>query len=248
MGRLIERTVQERAQAYLEQYYEIKYKAKRLFSKLEVRTRKEYGGKRADGFLAYKQNARRAFVISMESKSYKTLPALKPYRADKLWIRESLWWGLLFCLATGSLFVLWRGGEFGLEAWQRWIIPLVTFSAGAAAHAFLMKNSYRFQEMDVIHQVLQYPGNEQWLSFSKDALDDLPEAKQDMLFKICKARGIGVLIAESGKKVTLISKAETQFPLWNDYLIYYSIEDDVRKFLDLPLRKKKTPTKKKRKR
>ncbi|MGB1120963.1 MAG: hypothetical protein ACPG3Z_03135, partial [Saprospiraceae bacterium] len=79
MARLIERTVQETAQKYLEKYYKRKAKKGRMFSKVEVRTRKEYGGFRADGFLAFKKRwTGKLYVVSMEAKSYKTLKAIQP--------------------------------------------------------------------------------------------------------------------------------------------------------------------------
>ena len=128
--RLPERVVQEKAQAYLEQYYRIKHGRAPLYSNLEERTKRVHGMKRADGLLAYKLNKKRAYVVSMEAKSHKTLPALRPYRVNKLWIQDSIWKGLLFTILTGTLFLVWRG-----EGWlMRFVLPgLAAGYAGAFA-------------------------------------------------------------------------------------------------------------------
>lgn len=231
--RLIERTVQEKAQKYLENYYQIKHNPKKIFSQLEARTKKQYGGKRADGLLAFAKSKKKAYVVSMEAKSHKTLPALKPYRVNKLWIRESIWWGVLSCLASGSMFMWWNGTSIGITGLENFFIPLIPFFIGFTAHLLLMKNSYKFQEMKVVHQVFQYPGNEQWLSLSQDALERIDPKLQKNLTKICEARGIGVLIVNEQLQVALVAKPEKRNKFLKDFLIYYSKEIDIRKYLSL---------------
>lgn len=235
--RLIELTVQKRAQDYLENYYKLKRKPDVLYSKIEERTKKKYGMKRADGLLAYKKG-NKPYVISMEAKSYKTLPALKPYRVDKLWIRDSIWYGLLITLITGVLFFVWRMTDQSF--WIRFMIPLGVWTVGSLVYAWLFRNSYKYQEMKVIHQVFQYPANEKWLSLSNDSFEMIDPKLQDNLFKICKARGVGVLMVDPNKNVALIHKAGKVKPLFGgDFLKYYHAENDIRKEIGLKIKAKK---------
>lgn len=235
--RLIELTVQKRAQDYLENYYKLKRKPDILYSKIEERTKKKYGMKRADGLLAYK-TGRRPYVISMEAKSYKTLPALKPYRVDKLWIRDSIWHGLLITLLTGVLFFVWR--MTGQSFWIRFMIPLGVWTGASLLYGWLFRNSYKYQEMKVIHQVFQYPANEKWLSLSNDSFEMIDPKLQDNLFKICKARGVGVLMVDPNKNVALIHKPKKVKPLLRgDFLKYYHAENDIRKKIGLKIKEKK---------
>ncbi|MCP4441960.1 MAG: hypothetical protein GY810_23880 [Aureispira sp.] len=243
--RLIERTVQDLALKYMEQYYKIKHNQRNIFANIEERTKKKYGMKRADGLLAYKLNAKKAYVISMEAKSHKTLPALKPYRVDKLWIRDSIWKGFLISLGSGSLFVAWRWVGAG---YIRMLIPFGVWALASFIHAFLFRNSHKYQEMEVIHQVFQYPGNEKWLSLSEDAFDMIDAKKRHNLFKICEARGIGVLMVDPNKNVNLISKPDVTRKFFGDFLSFYHNEGDIRKALKMnPPKEKVAPKKKKKK-
>lgn len=236
--RLIERTVQEAAQRYLENYYRANRRPRELYSNLEERTKKKYGMKRADGLLAYKKGGSSAYVVSMEAKSHKTLPALKPYRVDKLWIRDSIWHGLLFTLLTGVLFFVWRMTDQSF--WIRFAIPFAVWGIASAVFALLFKNSHKYQEMKVIHQVFQYPANEKWLSLSNDSFEMIDPKLQDNLFKICKARGVGVLMVDSRQNVTMIHKAQSHRKwIGSDYLAYYLNEPDIRRHLGIIQDKKK---------
>lgn len=241
--RLEEITVQKKAQAYLEQYYKIKHGQRHVYSNIEERTKKKYGMKRADGLLAYKLNNNRAYVVSMEAKSHKTLPALKPYRVNKVWIRDSIWKAFLFTLATGMLFLAWRG-----DGWlERFVLPFGVWLVATIVHLILFRNSYKYQEMEVIHQVFQYPANEQWLSLSEDSFDMIAEDKRMNLIKICKARDIGVLMVDAGLNVNLIHppKARKRF-WWYGYLTYYHNEEKILKHLNMKSRLKSNNKKKKK--
>ncbi|MFK7798568.1 MAG: hypothetical protein AB8E82_14035 [Aureispira sp.] len=242
--RLTELVVQQKAQTYLEQYYKIRHGKKHLYSNLEERTKKKYGMKRADGLLAYKLNKRRAYVVSMEAKSHKTLPALRPYRVNKVWIQDSIWKGLLFTLATGVLFLVWRG-----DGWlMRFFLPLGVWLTATLVHLLLFRNSYKYQEMQVIHQVFQYPANEQWLSLSVDSFDMIKEDLRQNLFKICKARDIGVLMVDSELNVDLIHEPKARKRLWIwGYLTYYHNERDIRDYLGIKRRQKEEEKKGKKK-
>lgn len=233
--RLTELVVQQKAQAYLEQYYKIRHGKKHFYSNLEERTKKKYGMKRADGLLAYKLNKRRAYVVSMEAKSHKTLPALRPYRVNKVWIRDSIWKGLLFTLATGVLFLIWRG-----DGWlMRFLLPLGVWVGATLLHLLLFRKSYKYQEMQVIHQVFQYPANEQWLSLSNDSFDMIKKDLRQNLFKICKARDIGVLMVDEKLNVDLIHepKPRRRYWMWG-YLTYYHNEAAIRDHLGIKRRQK----------
>ncbi|MDF1868103.1 MAG: hypothetical protein P1U70_25005, partial [Saprospiraceae bacterium] len=67
MSRLNEITVQVHAQAFLEKRYRRKAQKGKLYSQLEARTKKKYGGKRADGLIAFKHWILGTYVISMEA-------------------------------------------------------------------------------------------------------------------------------------------------------------------------------------
>ncbi|BDS15462.1 hypothetical protein [Aureispira anguillae] len=228
--RLEEIVVQKKAQAYLEQYYKIKHGQRHFYSNIEERTKKKYGMKRADGLLAYKLNNKKAYVVSMEAKSHKTLPALKPYRVNKVWIRDSIWKAFLLTLATGLLFLTWRG-----DGWiERFLLPFGVWFTATVVHLLVFRNSYKYQEMEVIHQVFQYPANEQWLSLSEDSFDMIKEHLRMNLIKICKARDIGVLMVDPQLNVNLIHppKARRRF-WWYGYLTYYHNEEAIRKHLGM---------------
>lgn len=231
--RIEEIYVQKAAQGYLDKYYKIKHGQNNCYSNIEERTKKQYGMKRADGLLAYKLNRKKAYVVSMEAKSHKTLPALKPYRVNKLWIQDSIWNGFLFTLATGVLFLAWRN-----DGWLV-LLPFGVWCLATLVHLFLFKNSYKYQEMAVVHQVFQYPANEQWLSLSEDSFEMIDAKLQDNLFKICKARDIGVLMVDTKLNVNQIHAPKSRRKFWGDYLSYYHNEDDIRKHLGIKAAAKK---------
>ena len=94
--------------------------------------------------------------------------------------------------------------------------------------------------MKVIHQVFQYPANEKWLSLSNDSFHMIDPKLQDNLFKICKARGVGVLMVDPKESVTMIHKAKGHTKwVGSDYLAYYLKEPDIREELGIAKSKKK---------
>ncbi len=241
--RLIELTVQNAAQAYLKQYYKIKKNQSTIFSNIEERTKQEYGMKRADGLLAYKLSKKKAYVISMEAKSHKTLPALRPYRVNKLWVKDAIWKGFLLTVGSGLIFFVWRGSG-GLE---RFLLPLGAWLGIALTHLALFQKSAKYQEMEVIHQVFQYPANEQWLSLSEDSFEMIAPSLRMNLFKICKARDIGVLMVDAKKNVQLIHAAKPHRKWGKDYLQFYLNEYSIRQFLGLQFKIPPASAKKKKK-
>ena len=229
MAKLLERTVQKRALDYLANYYKKKAKRRRLFDKMEVRTKRRYGGKRADGFVAFKRRFRKkVYVVSMESKSYKTQDVINPKRDNKLWIKNSLWLGAYIALGTGVIFLV---NYIEGPIWSL-IYALGTWLVVSLVIGQLTKNSAKNKTMGVLKQIDQYPGNEQWLSTSKDSYDAIPVHLQSAFVKICKARGIGLLLVDKRKRIILIHKPKKRRKLFGSYLKYYSIEKDVKKYLD----------------
>jgi hypothetical protein len=229
MARLIERTVQETAQKYLENYYRRKAKRKRLYSKIEVRTRKEYGGFRADGLLVFKKRwTGELYVVSMEAKSYKTLKAIQPYRDNKLWFKNSIWAGFLFSVGTG--------GAYALIGFDNAVLGLMFFlgalAFGSIAYAFLTINSFQHKNIKVLDQVEQYPANEKWISISEDSFEDIDPKGQDTFLKVCKSRGYGLIMVDRKKKNHRYYKPKKKFRLFGSFVKYYSLEDEIRKYLD----------------
>ncbi len=224
MQRLIEATVQDIAQKHLEKRYKPKAKKGKLFSKIEVRTKKEKGGKRADGLLAFKRWLLGVYVVSMEAKSYKTLPAMKPYRDDRLWLLNSLWAGLLVCIFTGGFYALFKMSD---GMWQ-FLIPLNMFILGVVLYGYFTRKSYRHKVVDVVNQVGQYPANEQWLAFSMDSLASISLNKRKNLETICRFRGIGILIVHNKSRVEELVQPKMRFKWRKDFLVDYSIESEIR--------------------
>lgn len=227
MSRLSERTVQVVAQKYLENYYKRRAKGGKMFSKIEVRTKKEFGGFRADGFLAFNRWLRGTYVVSMESKSFKTLKAIKPYRSNELWYKNSAWIGFLIAIGSGSFFAV-----FGFD---NAILGLMFFGAvyviGALGYMYFSRNSYKHKMMPVLEQVEQYPANEKWISISEDSFNDISPKGQNNFLKICRSRGYGLIIVGKKKKAKRFYRPKRVGKLLGDYLKYYSLEKDIRAYL-----------------
>lgn len=226
--RMIERTVQEIAQKYLENFYQKRSKPVKMYSQIEERTKKIHGMKRADGFLAYPSWFGRLYTVSMEAKSHKTLAALKPYRVTKLWLLDAIWIGFLATMLSGTLFLIFSPNY---HIALRLLLPFGIWAIAAALWAFFRKDSYKYQEMAVIHQVFQYPANERWISFSYDALEMIDHKLRDNLFRICAGRGIGVLLVNANKDVHLVSKPKYNFKWRGDFVSYYLNEPEIRAVL-----------------
>lgn len=224
MSRLIERTVQDEALVYLKKRYQKWASGNRMYARIEVRTKKEFGGKRADGFLAFKHYIWGTFVVSMEAKSFKTLPAMKPYRDDSLLIKHCIIVGLTVCVLSGGFFAFFKMDD-GL--WQ-YLYPLNATVISALLYGYFTRNSYRHQLIDVVQQLEQYPGNHQWLAFSKDSIKDIPKKKWQTLEKICMYRGIGVLIVSNKGEIELFLNPTRRWKWFGDYVRFYSKEKEIR--------------------
>lgn len=228
MSRLVERTVQKVALDHLEKIYKHKAKKRRIFAKMETRTKKDYGGFRADGLLAYKKRwTGSIYVVSMEAKSFKTLKNILPYRSNALWFKNSLWAGFLFSVGTGSVFALvgFENPILGMMFWGS------VFALGFFGYGLLSQHSYKHQTMEVLDQVERYHANEKWISISEDSLLDFTPKQQDDFKQICKNRGYGLILVGRKKRVTVYSKPKKTYRLFGNFLIYYSLEDKIKAYL-----------------
>ncbi len=227
MSRLSEKKVQDRALAYLRRLYRLRARRGRIFAQTEVRTRREYGGKRADGLLAYRSWLGQTRVISLEAKSHKTLASLRPRRQDHWLIYRSLWIGLLVCLGSGAFFFLYRMDDPYLQ----FALPLNILVAAALLYGYLTRSSSRHQKAWVLDQLQQYPANLQWLAFSADSLEALPTGEKERLKQLCRREGFGVLVVPARGRIKQWLRPSFQRKWIGDFLKYYSREKEIRKVL-----------------
>ena len=227
MTNLSEKVVQDTAQAFLYHRYRKKARKGRMFSRTEVRTRQKFGGKRADGLLAFQHYLWGTYVISMEAKSFKTLSTIKPRRDDNLLLWNSFKAGLKFSDLSGMFFALYRMDDGFLQ----FILPLNMLVCGAIIYGFFTSNSYRHKKVRVIKQLDQYPANERWLAFSKDSLVLLQKDKLRMLDKICKYKGIGIIVVSEKGRAEVRRSSSMQWKWFGDFLSYYSYEKRIREVI-----------------
>ncbi len=225
MSKLSEKIVQETAQAFLYHRYRKKAKRGKIFSKLEARTRKKYGGKRADGLLAFHHYLLGPYTVSMEAKSFKTLSAMKPKRDDGLLILNSFKIGLYCCILSGMFFAVYRLDDGFLQI----LLPVNTLFCTALIYGFFTIGSYRHKTVNVIRQLAQYPANERWLAFSKDSLKALSRSQLKKLDKICKYKGIGIIVVSQKGKAEIYRKAGMRWKWFGDFITYYSNEKRIRR-------------------
>ena len=133
--------------------------------------------------------------------------------------------GFYCCLGSGAFFAFFKMDNLLL----RFLIPTYTLLISALIYGLLTWRSYRHQTMDVIDQLKQYPANEKWLAFSKDSFESLSKNNQTDLKKICKARGIGLMLY--GRRIKVIHRPRFHWNLGKDFIKYYSREKDVREAL-----------------
>ncbi len=228
MAGLSEQYVQERALKYLEKRYRRKRRSKALFAKMEVKTKKTYGSKRADGLIAFRHFFWGVYVVSMEAKSYKTIASMRPYRSEKRWLLASLRMGFYTLLLSGGIYALYRMDD----GFVQYYLPLNLFLLGAVLYGLLSRNSMRHKVVDVIDQLKQYPANEQWLAFSKDSVKRLPKKKKHLLEWMCRYEGIGILVVSRFGGVSSWVEPKRKWKWKGDFLQYYSLEKKIRKFMD----------------
>lgn len=227
MANLSEKTVQHTAQTFLYHKYRNKARKGRVFSRTEVRTRAKFGGKRADGLLAFQHFFWGTYVVSMEAKSFKTLSNIKPRRDDNLLLWNSFKAGLTFCILSGMFFAVYRMDDGFLQ----FILPLNMLVCGALIYGYFTLHSHRHKTVGVIRQLAQYPANERWLAFSKDSLDLLEKDKLNSLDKICKYKGIGIIVVSKKGRAKVLRSASMQWKWFGDFLVYYSYEKNIRQVI-----------------
>ena len=228
MPRLAETTVQKVALEHLKKRYRRRAWMRRIFAKIEVRTKREFGSKRADGLLAFRHWLWGTYVVSMEAKSFKTLPAMRPYRDDWQFVRNCLWAGLAICILSGAFFWSYRIND-GL--WQ-FLLPFNAFLGGAIIYGIVTFKHFTHKKVDVIEQLQQYPANEQWLAFSQDSIDSLPYQKVKKLKKMARGQRIGLIIVRPKGKVKILVKPRMQWRWGKDYLHFYTKEKHIRKVIN----------------
>lgn len=221
---LSEQKVQRAAQSLLHRRYAGRSWGKRIFSKMEVRTKRQYGGKRADGLLAFRHILWGEFVVSMEAKSFKTLNAIHPYKDHGSLILGSLKWGLYACLASGAAVAAVRQDDFFYKFW----FPILVFVIAGALYAFFTRNHVSHQISHVIEQIRQYPADHQWLAISQDSLNRLSRHKRDTLKCTCKYQGIGVVVVNKHERAKVWIKPKWNWNWMKGYLHYYSKEQEIR--------------------
>lgn len=228
MSRLSEQIVQETAQAFLYHRYRKKARRGKIFSKLEVRTRKKYGGKRADGLLAFNHYIFGPYAVSMEAKSFKTLAAMKPRRDDWLLIWNSFKMGLTCCILSGMFFAFYRLDDGFMQI----LLPVNTLVCTALIYGFFSSGSYKHKTVNVIRQIAQYPANERWLAFSRDSLKALSKTQLKKLDKICKYKGIGIIVVSRKNRAEVYRSASMRWKWFGDFIKYYSSEKKIRQTID----------------
>lgn len=224
---LTERTVQAAALDYLENYYRWRARGSRIWSKMEVRTQKQYGGKRADGLLVFRQRLwGNTFVASMEAKSYKTLDAITPRLDVWRWLYNSAYYATLIALGTGAVFFVER-----IETPQEsWLFAVNLWVALLVIVAIFTRHRHFNRVMPVYHQVRQYPGHEQWIATSVDSYEMIPDKLRSSFVKVLKARGIGLLLVDHKRRVQRIHRPKRRrFLLQRRHpLQYYSLAEEIR--------------------
>ncbi len=222
---LIERTVQNVALEYMVSHYKWRAKRGRIWNKIEVRTKK---GKRADGLLAFRKRIiGGTFVASMEAKSFKTLHNIKPRLDNILWVKNSAYYGSIATFLFAVLIVFKNIDEprYALMlVLNSWIILTVLV-------AIFTRKMHINQTMDVFKQVLLYKADEQWIAISKDSFEMIDQRLQKPFIQVLKARGIGLLIVNSRKKVDRVHKPKRNRKPFGNFLKYYSVGEEISKYL-----------------
>ncbi len=220
---LTEKQVQSLALAYLKKRYRKRCWPRPVFAREEVRTRKRYGGRRADGLLAFRHWVWGTYVVSLEAKSIKTLGALRPKFEEGRFLWNCLKFGAMACLLSGAFMALFKLDD-GL---YQFFFPLNVFLLTGMLYGLFTFSSYRHRQLDVIRQLERYPANEQWLAFSEGSFTAMKTEKQKQLLAICTARGIGVLIVQKNKTVKRKKRTKRRWKWSGDFLKYYSQQKEI---------------------
>ena len=222
MPALTERVVQKTALQYLKRRYSPRARG-RIFARMEVRTKKQFGAKRADGLLAYKHWLGGLEVVSMEAKSSKTLPHVRPYFDSRTLVRNCLWFATVVTIVTGAAFFFFKFTDGFLQ----YLIPINVFVISGLGYGFISWYSHKHRQVPVLDQLSRYPGNFQWLALSQDAFDGLKYGKAKNLLRLCRRRGYGLLLVNSRKQVISRIKPRRRYRIWGNFLRFYSKEREI---------------------
>lgn len=225
MARLSEAYVQQHALRYLERRYCRFKRRQRYFSAIEVTTKKR---KRADGLLVYKRWWGSAYVVSMEAKSFKTRPAIRPELDWRRWLRNCV----LFFVCIALIIFLFGTYFYRSQGLFQWLVPLNFALFAAVGYGYFTRDSYRHLNVRVVAQLKQYPANEQWLAFSDDSFFSLRQKKQIALQRICRYRGIGLLLVGQNKRIDVLNEPLRRFRIGRDFVRYYTKEQSIRAMLE----------------
>ena len=227
MAALAEKEVQRWALGYLRKRYRPRLWRGKVFAQQEMWTRRKYGGKRADGLVAFRHWLLGTYVVSMEAKSVKTLTAITPASKMSLLLKNSLWMGISICLLSGAALAFWRLED----GWLQYAIPLNIMVISGLVYAYFSRNSAKHQSLNVIQQIRQYPANEQWLAFSKDSYAAVSTQNQKRIHLLCRQEGIGILMVNKRGKVEELLLPKRRWKWIGDFLKYYSREEQIRKLI-----------------
>ncbi|WP_210489646.1 hypothetical protein [Rufibacter aurantiacus] len=235
MSKPKERTIQLKALEYLKAYYSDKFSIAltRIDSTDERWTKKERGGKRADGLICFEKEGK-PYTISLEAKSHKTLGALISYSNDKKFGLHCL---IVSCIMT-SITIL---ALISFTSLRWYFITPITLAAFVvllilAAAIFEVLDLDRHKVTNVINQLKQYPANEQWIAYSKHT-DNLllksPFLKRrnnlDTLEKLCRANNFGLLLVTNKTCLVRINPV----PKKGEFLHYYCKEQEILKAISV---------------
>jgi hypothetical protein len=236
MSKLKEKTIQDKALVVLKKHYQQQRSINNIYACTEAWTRKERGGKRADGLICFKTNKGQYYTVSMEAKSHKTLQALTSSVNE-----DRLGWNSL--LAAGSLTLGTAAVCFTLLDLKWWIVLLsalllffISLVCFIALFDRLDLNRHRLNS--VVEQLKQYPANEQWLVYSKHADNLLATLTSNgrrshlqSLISLCKQNGFGLLLL-SNQKIHLEIEPK---PRKGDFLDTYSRAPKIKEELNNPI-------------
>jgi hypothetical protein len=225
MSKLKEATTQIKALEFLKSYYAkdclVIYCAK------EKRTKKESGGKRADGLLCFLKDDK-PYTISLEAKSHKTLKALVSINNDEKFLLQSLIGSIILTLLTAFILINFTA--------VTWFYILITAVVESIVGVFIVAIVFDFLDLDshraisVINQLKQYPANEQWIAFSKHTdnllLSSPFERKRnqlEVLEDLCRRNGFGLLLVNH--KGCLIKESPKSKK--GDFLCHYCHEKEI---------------------
>lgn len=241
MAKLRESTIQARAIAELESFYQSRENNNNIQSRKEARTVKKSGGKRADGLLCFHKKESQYYTVSIEAKSHRTLGALKSSISDD----HIGMHGILAAVTVAAMSALYLS-LFTEMAWYfvmliTVLILPVTYLLTFAMLDWLDFDKHKFN--GVVEQLRQYPANEQWIAYSKyteNLLASTPSIfRKDhiqILKSNCMANGFGLLLIGHQKNEIIMEPS----PKKGDYLQYYCRAQEMRSALNVTIIPDKT--------